>query len=103
AARGGVDADRRQAVVPVLGRPGPKVRERAQPVDAGVGPEVDADDPPAEVLWCQRFRVEPSRRALEGRETTFDPQGNLLAREAMDDRADQPRSGVLCRIAHVDD
>src|SRR5439155_23595178 len=61
---------------------------------------VDEDDPPAQVLGRQRVGVEPSRRALEGRETTFDPQCNLLACEAMDDRADQAGFTALCRIAH---
>ena len=97
---GRVDADHGQAVALVLVGPCPQVRQRAQPVDAGVRPEVDQDDPPAQVLGRQRVGVEPSRRALEGRETTFDPQRNPLACEAMDDRADQPRSGVLCGIAH---
>jgi hypothetical protein len=92
---GRVDADHGQAVVPVLGCPGPQVGERAQPVDAGVGPEVDEDDLSAQALGRERVGVEPSRRALERREATFDPERNVLAREAMDDRADQAGSAVL--------
>ncbi len=46
---GGVDADHDQAVVPVLLGPGADIGQGAQPVDAGVGPEVDQHDPAAQV------------------------------------------------------
>jgi hypothetical protein len=54
-----------QPLVPVLLRPRPNVRECAEPVDAGVGPEVDDDDAPAQRGGRQRLGVEPSGRAVE--------------------------------------
>ena len=62
---GGVDADDGQPGVRVFRGPGPDVGQRAQPVDARVGPEVDEDDAPLEPLGRQRLRVEPARRAIE--------------------------------------
>src|SRR5262249_41140456 len=43
-----VDANDHQALRAVSLRPRPNVRERAQPVDAGVGPDVDEHDLPPE-------------------------------------------------------
>ena len=57
-----VDADRGQPLVGVLGGPGAYVGQRAQPVDAGVGPEVDEDDPAPQSLGRQRVRVQPAGR-----------------------------------------
>ena len=41
---GGVDADHGQPVIAVFLGPGADVGEGAEPVDAGVGPELDQDD-----------------------------------------------------------
>ncbi len=56
---GRVNADHRETGVRVFRGPGPPVWERAQPVDAGIGPEVDEDDSAAEGLGRERLRVEP--------------------------------------------
>ena len=58
----------------VFRRPGADVRQRAQPVDAGVGPEVDEDDPSPESLGRQRLGVEPPGGAVEGGQATLDRQ-----------------------------
>jgi hypothetical protein len=46
---GGVNPDHDQPVARVSAGPGAYVGKLAQPVDAGVGPEVDQDDLPAQV------------------------------------------------------
>ena len=60
-----VHADDRQPVRPVRAVPGLQVRQRAQAVDAGVGPEVDEHDPAAQGAERQRAGVEPALVADE--------------------------------------
>src|SRR5262249_46983432 len=60
-----VDADDDQPLLCVLLRPRPDERERPEPVDAGVRPEVDEHDLPAQALRGQGRRVEPTRRPVE--------------------------------------
>ena len=67
-----------------------------EPVDAGVGPEVDQDDASAESFRRQRRGVEPRRRPVERRQVALDRQGELLACQAMDDRPD--RAGPAVRV-----
>ena len=55
--------DYHQPLIAVLGRPRTDVRKSAQPVDAGVRPEVDEDDLAAQALRRERLRVEPRRGA----------------------------------------
>jgi hypothetical protein len=43
-----------QSVIGVFPGPGSEVGKLAEPVDTGVGPEVDEDDLPAQVGRCQR-------------------------------------------------
>ena len=65
-----VHADDRQAVGPVLRVEALEERQRAQAVDAGVGPEVHQHDAPAQRGQAERAaagRVEPSLRAGEVR------------------------------------
>jgi hypothetical protein len=62
---GRVDADHHKPLVCVLLEPGADIAERAEPVDAGVGPEVDEDDLSAQVVGHGRLRVEPAGRSLE--------------------------------------
>ena len=65
---GRVDADDRQARGPVAAVPRTQVRERAQAVDAGVGPEVDQDHPAAQPAHARLLTgrgVEPARDAGE--------------------------------------
>ena len=50
------------------------VGERAQPVDAGVRPEVDENDLAAQVLHSERRRVEPAGRAVETGQVSLGPQ-----------------------------
>ena len=47
---GRVGADDRQPLLGVLGGPGADIGQRPEPVDAGVGPEVDEDDAAARAL-----------------------------------------------------
>src|SRR5688572_5208117 len=62
---GRVHPDHDQAVVPVLCGPGMDVGYGAQPVDAGVGPELDEDDLSAQAVRRQWRGVEPLDRAAE--------------------------------------
>src|SRR6185295_11416124 len=55
----GMDADDDQPLVLVLLRPGAEVGLRAQPVDAGVCPEMDKDDLSAQGRCRQARRIEP--------------------------------------------
>jgi hypothetical protein len=49
-----MDADHDQPL-PILLRPGAHIRQRAQPVDARVGPELDQHDFAAQGVRCQRW------------------------------------------------
>jgi hypothetical protein len=62
-----VDADHDQPLILVLLVPRADVAERAQPVDARVGAEVDEDDLPAQAHRRQPLGVEPAGRAFEPR------------------------------------
>src|SRR3954451_9747631 len=64
------DDDEAAVAIPLV--PCPDVRERTQPVDARVRPEVDGDDTPAQPLGRQRVGVEPDGRAVERRERAVD-------------------------------
>ena len=86
---GRMDADDGEADVRVSRRPCPDVRQRPEPVDTGVGPDVDEDDAAAQSLGCQRLRVEPAGRAGERRQVTFDREVGRVAGQAVGDRADQ--------------
>jgi hypothetical protein len=68
---GRVNADDGQSQPAVLGVPGADIGQRAQPVDAGVGPKVDQHDAAAQALRCQWIRIEPGRRPIERRERPF--------------------------------
>src|SRR6516164_3577161 len=67
----GVDANHNQAVILVLLSPRADVAERAQPIDAGVGPEVDENDLAPQVRRGERGRVEPAGRPVEARQVTL--------------------------------
>ena len=62
---GGVRADDHQPAVAVGAHPGPDVGKGADPVDAGVGAELDGHDLPGQSGGRQRLRVEPLGRAVE--------------------------------------
>ena len=70
-----VNADHHQAPTLVLLGPGAHVRQRAQPVDAGIGPEVDEDDLTAQARNGQRRRVEPVAGTVERGHPPFNGQG----------------------------
>src|SRR5215831_223798 len=78
---GGVHTDHDQPLVLVLFGPGANIGKCAKPVDAGVGPDVYENDMAAQAARRQWLRVEPSGRAGERWQVTFD--------------------GQLCRSAHV--
>src|SRR5829696_5515229 len=60
-----MDADHYQPLIFVLVGPGADIRKLPQPVDAGVGPEIDQDDLPAQSLRRQGWRIQPLVRTLE--------------------------------------
>src|SRR3954452_1329167 len=68
---GRVHPDHHEPLIPVLPGPGADVGQGAQPVDAGVGPELDQDRLPAQALRRQRRRVEPGGGAVERRQVAF--------------------------------
>src|SRR5439155_8491919 len=69
-----MDADHRQAFVAVFLSPGTNVGKRAQPVDAGKGPEVDENDFPSKVSRRQRLGIEPPSCAGKRSQLTFNRQ-----------------------------
>ena len=74
-----MNADHHQPVVLVLVSPGADIRQRASPVDAGIGPEVDQDDFSAQLGSRQWLRVEPTACAIERGKIAVDGQVNLRA------------------------
>ena len=50
-------------MIPVLVSPGSDIRKRSEPVDAGVGPEIDEDDFSAQGRRSQGRRIQPFVRA----------------------------------------
>jgi hypothetical protein len=60
-----VDADHHQSLLPIFLMPGANVGKLAQPVDAGVGPEIDEDHFAPQSRRGQRRRIEPFIRSLE--------------------------------------
>jgi hypothetical protein len=84
-----VDPEHRQPEVAILRLPGLQIRRRAQPVDAGVGPEVDGDDPAAESVGCQRLGVEPASRTVEGGKMPLDGQLRAVPGEAVPERSEE--------------
>src|SRR5215208_1650451 len=60
-----MDADHHQSLIPVFLGPGAHIGKRSQPIDAGIGPEIDEDDFSAQSLRGQGWRIQPLVRALE--------------------------------------
>src|SRR5215203_3466640 len=79
-----MNPDHGQPPILVFRGPLPHVRQRSQPVDAGVRPELHRDDASAQPLGPQRLGVEPTGGALERRQAA-------LARQ--DFRSDLPMRG----------
>ena len=72
---GAVHADDDEPAVAVPLGPRSDVRQRPQPVDARVRPDVDEDDAPAQLLGRERLGVQPDGRAVERREVAVDGVG----------------------------
>jgi hypothetical protein len=66
------DPDHDQPLILVFLGPGADIGERAESVDAGIGPEVDEHDLPLQLRCAERGRVEPAGRPIETREVTLD-------------------------------
>src|SRR5438445_6933183 len=69
-----VDADHDQSLIFVLLGPRADIGERAEPVDAGVRPEIDKNDLFTQVRCVERWRIEPTGRPIEIGQVTFDGQ-----------------------------
>jgi hypothetical protein len=67
-----VHTDHHQAVLPVRVGPGAEVRQGAEPVDAGVRPEVDGDDRAVEVGRGEWVGVQPLVGTVERRHPTLE-------------------------------
>ena len=61
----GVHADHHQARILVFLGPGADVGQSAQPIHAGIDPELDEDDAPAQVGSRERLQVESCRGATQ--------------------------------------
>src|SRR4029453_454959 len=71
--------------------PGADIGKRPEPVDAGVGPEVDQHHTAAQAFWGQWRRVEPPGRAVEPRQVTLDRQGSRFGTRSRAEQAHLPR------------
>ena len=91
-----MDADRGQPLSRVLRIPGADVGQRAQPVDAGVGPEVDEDDPTPQPLGRQRVRVQPAGRPRERGQVAFHRQLAAVTGQMVHDRAEETGEAGWC-------
>ena len=69
-----MDADDDEPEVAVFRGPRAHKSQRAEPVDAGVCPEIDENDPPTQLRWSERRGIQPAGRAVETREVTLDGQ-----------------------------
>src|SRR5580704_18958810 len=58
-------ANHHQSAICIFISPGPHIGERASPIDAGIGPEVDKNNPAAKTAGRQWPRIEPLSRAAE--------------------------------------
>src|SRR5207249_5448069 len=90
-----VDADYDQPMIQVPLSPSSEVRLRAEPVDAGVGPELHDHDVPSEGSRRQRRRVEPRGGAVERADRALERK--VAGRNAKDPR--HPATISLCRHA----
>ena len=87
---GSVHADHDE-LWPVLLRPGADIRKRAQPVDAGIGPEVDEHDFPGEAGRRQARRIDPLGGTADG--------GQLARRAVVRLLSNMPRCAAAIVIA----
>ena len=88
---GRMGTDYHQTLIAVLGRPRTDIGQRAQPVDAGVGPEIDQDDLAAQALHSQRLGVQPRGGPGEGRERPLVGHAQAVARKPMGQSPDEGR------------
>jgi hypothetical protein len=73
-----------QSVIAVRLRPSVDVRQGADPVDAGVGAELDGDDAPAQAGGRQRLGIQPGARPVEcGERRQSLPPNRFSARRKM--------------------
>ena len=92
-----MDADHHQSLILVFLGPGADIGKRAQPVDAGVGPEIDEDDLSAQSRRRQGRRIEPLVRALERSQLGL--AGTSGIEESVQER--NPYSCGCRRLRHV--
>src|ERR1700716_239864 len=83
-----VDADHHQSLILVFLVPGADIGKCAQPVDAGVGPEIDEDDFSPESRRRQGRRIEPLVRALKRCQLGL--TSNLAGRKPVEERNPYP-------------
>jgi hypothetical protein len=80
---GRVHADDDEPLIPVFLGPGAHIGNRAQPVDAGVSPEIDEHDLAAQARGGQRLGVEPRGGATQRTQLAFDGRTNRGRRQLL--------------------
>jgi hypothetical protein len=88
---GRMDADDDEPEVVVSRGPRAHEGQRAEPVDAGVRPEIDENDPPTQLRRSERRRIQPAGRLVETREVTLDGQRGRARMAARAEEAHVPR------------
>src|SRR3712207_3368024 len=76
--------------------PGADVGQRAQPVDAGVGPEVDEDDPAPQPLGREGFGIQPAGRPRERRQLALYRQLDVVTGQMVDERSEETGEAGWC-------
>src|ERR671925_766682 len=88
---GRMDADDDEPQVAVFRGPRAHEGQRAEPVDAGVRPEIDEHDPPTQLRRSERRRIQPAGRPLKTREVTLDRRRGRARMAARAEEAHVPR------------
>jgi hypothetical protein len=88
---GRMDTDDDEPQVAVFRGPRAHEGQRAEPVDAGVRPKLDENDPPTQLRRSERRRIQPARRPVETREVTLDGQRGRARMAARAEEAHVPR------------
>src|SRR5262249_24527029 len=88
---GRLHADHGQTLVRVPVSPGPDVRQRTNPVDAGVRAEADEDQASVERVCSDRLRVQPGGCPVEAGHLAFDAELVAMAKHPSLRSAEQRR------------
>jgi hypothetical protein len=91
-----MDADDDEPEVAVFRGPRAHESQRAEPVDAGIRPEIDENDPPTQLRRSERRGIQPAGRPVETRKVTLDGQ---RGRARMAARAEEAHVRLISAVS----